>query len=123
MTPIYLDFDYAEDSEGLGTLEAMASTWPEQVPAVQAEIARVLDWAHATFADRRGPLEEGGDWDYDLQGMQEFTAPETLQYDEATRRLSVELGPVGKPRHTVTVSISGTREFCAAFRQEFGLDE
>ena len=42
MTPIYLDFDYAEDSEGLGTLEAMVSTWPEQVPAVLAEIARVL---------------------------------------------------------------------------------
>ena len=123
MTLIYLDFDYAEDSEGIGTLEAMASTWPDQVPAVRAEIARVLDWAFATFAERRGPVEEGGNWDYDLQGMREFTAPQALRYDEVTRQLSVELGPVGKPRHTVTVSISGTREFCAAFRQQFGLDE
>jgi hypothetical protein len=121
MTLHYLDFDYGEDTEGVGTLEAMASTWPDQVAAVHAEIAQVLDWAFATFPDRRGPIEEGGDWDYDLQGMQEFTAPQTLRYDEATRRLSVELGPPGKPRHTVNVSFSGTSEFCAAFRQQFGL--
>ena len=105
-----------------GTLEAMASTWPEQVPAVQAEIVRVLDWAYAAFPDRRGPVGEGGDWDYDLQGMQEFTAPETIQYDELTRQLSVQLGPTGEPRHTVTLAISGTNEFCSAFRQQFGLE-
>lgn len=122
MTLNYLYFDYGEDTEGVGTLEAMASTWPEQVPAVQAEIARVLDWAYAAFPDRRGPIGEGGDWDYDLQGMQEFTAPETIQYDEATRQLSVQVGPTGKPRHTVTVSISGTSEFCSAFRQQFSLE-
>ena len=123
MTLSYLDFEYGEDTEGVGTLEAVASTWPEQVPAVQAEIREVLDWAHATFAGRRGPVGEGGDWDYDLQGMREFTAPETLRYDETSRQLAVQLGPAGKPRHTVTVSLSGTAGFCAAFRQQFGLDE
>jgi hypothetical protein len=123
MTLNYLHFDYGEDTEGVGTLEAMASTWPEQVAAVQAEVARVLDWAYATFPDRRGPIEEGGDWDYDLQGMQEFTAPQTIRYDEVTRQFSVHPGAAGKPRHTVTVCISGTAEFCSAFRQHFGLDE
>ena len=122
MTLNYLYFDYGEDTGGVGTLEAMASTWPEQVPAVQAEIARVLDWAYAAFPDRRGPVGDGGDWDYDLQGMQEFTTPETIQYDEVTRQLSVQVGPTGKPRHTVTMSISGTSEFCSAFRQQFGLE-
>ncbi|MFC5522990.1 hypothetical protein [Polaromonas jejuensis] len=120
MTLRYLDFDYSEDADGVGTLEAVASTWPEQVPAVQAEIAQVLDWACTTFAGLRGPVGEGGDWDYDLQGMQEFTVPEVIDYDEATRRIAVRVGPAGKPRHTVTLSISGTGEFCDAFRQQFG---
>lgn len=123
MTLNYLHFDCGEDTDGVGTLEAMASTWPEQVKAVQAEVARVLDWAYAAFPDRRGPIEEGGDWDYDLQAMQEFTAPETIHYDEVTRLFSTHVGAAGKPRHTVTVSISGTSGFCSAFRQQFGLDE
>ena len=121
MTLSYLDFDYSEDAEGIGTLEAVASTWPEQVPAVQAEMAQVLDWACRAFAGRRAPVDEGGDWDYDLHGMQEFTAPEAINYDEATRWFAVRLGPAGKPRHTVTLAISGTAEFCEAFRQHFGL--
>jgi hypothetical protein len=123
MTLHYLDFDFGEDSAGVGTLEAMASTWPEQVAAVHAEVLQVLDWAFTNFPGRRGPIEEGGDWDYDLQGMQEFTAPQTLRYDEATHQLSVELGPAGKPRHTVTVSFSGSSEFCAAFKQQFSLED
>lgn len=122
MTLDYLHFDYAEGSDGTGTLEAMASTWPEQVPAVHAEAVQVLAWAHAEFPGRRGPLEDGFDWDYDLHGMQELTAPEALLYDEATGRLRVQAGPPGKPRHTLTLSFSGSAEFCEAFRQQFGLD-
>lgn len=118
----YLHFDYAEGSDGTGTLEAVASTWPEQVLAVHAEAVQVLDWAHAEFPGRRGPIEDGFDWDYDLHGMQELTAPEALLYDEVSRRLSVQAGPPGKPRHTLTLSLSGTAEFCDAFRRHFGLD-
>jgi hypothetical protein len=118
----YLHFDYAEGGDGTGTLEAMASTWPEQAPAAQAEAIQVLAWAHEEFPGRRGPLEDGFDWDYDLHGMQELTAPEALLYDEVSRRLSVQAGPPGKPRHTLTLSLSGTAEFCDAFRRHFGLD-
>lgn len=117
----YLHFDYAEGTDGVGTLEAMASTWPEQVQAVHAEVVQVLEWAHAEFAGRRGPLDEGFDWDYDLHGVQELTVPEGLHYDEQTHRLSVEAGPAGKPRHTLTLSLGGTPAFCAAFIQRFGL--
>jgi hypothetical protein len=102
----YLHFDYAEGSDGTGTLEAMASTWPDQAPAVHAEVVRVLDWAHAEFPGRRGPLEEGFDWDYDLHAMRELTVPETLHYDEAAHRLTIEAGPAGRPRHTLTLSLS-----------------
>ena len=121
MTLHYLDFDDSEDTDGIGTFEAMASTWPEQVPEVHAEIVSVLDWAHAEFPDTRGPIGEGGEWDYDLHGMQEFPAPQQIEYDATTRRLSVRNSPPGKPRHTVTLSISGTSQFCMAFRQQFGL--
>lgn len=122
MRLIYLDFDYSEDAHGLGTFEAVASTWPEQVAAVHTEIARVLDWAHGVYPGLRGAVDEGGDWDYDLHGMLEFTAPETIFYDQRNRRFSVQAGPPGKPRHTVALSVSGTGEFCLAFRQHFGLD-
>jgi hypothetical protein len=118
----YLHFDYAEGSDGTGTLEAVASTWPEHVPAVHAEALQVLTWAHAEFPGRRGPLEDGLDWDYDLHGMQELTAPEVLHYDEISRRLTVEAGLPGKPRHTLTLSFSGTAEFCDAFRRHFARD-
>jgi hypothetical protein len=122
MTLHYLSFDYSEDTEGVGSFEAMASTWPEQVPAVHAEIVRVLDWAHDAFPDARGPVAEGGDWDYDLHGVREFTAPEQLGYDAATRQLAVQAGSPGKPRHTVTLLVSGTEAFCSAFRQAFWLE-
>ena len=118
----YLDFDYSETGEDIGTFEAVASVWPEQVAAVQAEIAQVLDWAHAAFAGQRGPVGEGGEWDYDLQAMQEFTVPQTMDYDPARRRFTVQTQTPSKPRHTVTLSVSGTQEFCAAFRQQFGLE-
>ncbi|MEO6320017.1 MAG: hypothetical protein ABIR56_05090, partial [Polaromonas sp.] len=86
----YLSFDYSEDTAGTGTFEAMASTWPEQVAAVQVEIVSVLDWSYQAFPDTRGPVAEGGDWDYDLHGLREFTAPELITYDAATGSLDVQ---------------------------------
>lgn len=62
----YLDFDYSEDAEGVGTFEAVACVWPEQVSSVQ-------------------------------------------------------LGPPGKPRHTMTLTLNGTQAFCAAFRARLDL--
>ncbi len=115
----YLDFDYSEDAQGHGSFDAMASTAPAHVAAVRAEIAFVLDWAHAAFADMRAPLEEGGEWDYNLEGQQEWTAHEALSYDEVTGKFSGQLSPAGAPRHTVTLSLSGSAQFCAAFRERF----
>ena len=122
MTLQYLSFDFSEDTEGTGTFEAMASTWPEQVAAVQAEVVRVLRWAHQAFPGTRGPVAEGGDWDYDLHGVREFTAPERTTFNAATGSLDVQAGAPGKPRHTLTLLLSGTDAFCEAFRQAFGQD-
>ncbi|MDR6518407.1 hypothetical protein [Variovorax atrisoli] len=96
----YLDFDYSEDTEGHGTFDAMASTSPDKTPEVRAEVAQVLAWAEAAFPDARGALDDGGTWDYDLQASSE-----------------------DDPRYeTITLSISGTADFCAALRERFGID-
>ena len=96
----YLDFDYSEDTEGHGTFDAMASTTPEKTPEVKQEIAALLAWAEATFPHARGALDEGAMWDYDLQETRE----ENTRFD------------------TVTLSLSGTADLCAALREQFALD-
>ena len=117
----YLDFDYSEDEHGHGSFEAMASVPAARVAALHAEIAEVLAWAHEAFPGLRAPLEEGGVWDYLVEGQREWSAPEAIRYDETTQRLSSQLGPAGEPRHVVTLSISGSAQFCEAMRRAFGL--
>ena len=87
MTLNYLEFDYSEDAEGIGTFETLASVSPSQVAAVHAEVAEVLAWAFRTFPDGHGPVAEGFEWDHDLQGQREFTAAESLCFDERTGRI------------------------------------
>lgn len=118
----YLDFEYSEDDQGVGTFDAMASTRAAQAVAVRAEVAQVLGWAHAEFPESCAPLEEGGEWSYDLQSVQEFSVPEQMDYDTETRQLVVHPGVPGAPRHTLSLSVSGSPVFCAAFRQAFGID-
>ena len=98
MTLDYLVFDYSEGDDDTGLFEALASVAPERAAAVQAEIDAVLDWA-ARFPGPRGPVEEGGAWNADLQ-------------------LSDEPGP--PPRRSFTFSVGGVSAFCEAFRERFG---
>jgi hypothetical protein len=117
----YLDFDYHEDVQGQGTFEAMATVPAARLPALQAEIAQVLDWAHATFPGQGAAAEEGGEWDYQLDAQQEWSVPETLDYDAVARRFSSRPGTAGPVRHALTLTISGTAGFCDALRRRFGL--
>lgn len=99
MTLRWLDFDYSEDTEGIGTFDAMASTAPEHTQEVEAEIAQVMAWAEATFPHGRGVLGDGADWDCDVQ----------------------ELHEADGARRTLVLSISGSAAFCEALRDRFGL--
>ena len=85
------------------------------------QIIDVLDWAHAAFAGQRAPLDDGGAWDFDLQSVQEWSLAETLTYDEGSGQLDVRPGTAGAPRHTVSLSIVGSADFCDAFRAQFDL--
>ena len=97
----FLDFDFSEDPEGGGTFDAMASVRPAQLAAVRAEISVVLNWAETSFAGQRAPLDEGGEWDVDLQQR-------------------IDGG--SSAWHVLTLSICGKASFCAAFVRRFGLD-
>lgn len=118
----FLDFDYSEDDAGNGVFDAMAAVWPDQLAALQAEISTVLAWAHSQFADGHGPLDEGGEWDYDLTGTEEVSTPQTLVFNTETQRLHNTPGQPGRTRHTLSLSISGTPAFCAGLREQFALD-
>lgn len=63
----YLGFELSEGEAGITTLEALASTGAEHHAAVMEEAQAVLAWAWRHFPDTHGPVEEGHDWDHDLQ--------------------------------------------------------
>jgi hypothetical protein len=117
----FFEFDYSEDTEGVGVFDAMASVGPQQVAVVHDEVAQVLRWAHDHFPHGRGPVGEGFDWDYDLQSQQEYTVSEAMVFDERTGTVSVRPQTKGVPRHTVTLSLSGSDAFCHALREQFDL--
>ncbi|MEQ6437918.1 hypothetical protein V8Z74_23305 [Comamonas sp. w2-DMI] len=117
----YLDFDYSEDEEGTGTWDAMASVGAARVPALAAEVERLLRWASRDFKGRQGAVDEGGDWDYDLQAQDDAGQPLTARFDEASGRLALEASATG--RTTVTLSLSGSSWFGEALRSAFELND
>lgn len=94
----YLTFDLTESTDGITTLDAMASTSAEQHAAVMAEAQQVLDWARQRFPHTHGPVDEGMDWDHDLQVSEEG----------------------GGRWHTVTLTLTGSPRFVEAFLAAFG---
>lgn len=118
MALVWLEFDYSEDAEGNGSFDAMAAAAPAQLAALQAEVARVLDWAHRSFGAPLPP-DEGGDWHYELQAVQEIATVLAVEY--APGRLHLGAGVAGTPRVTLSLTVGGTAGFCGAFRQAFGL--
>lgn len=115
----WLDFEASEDAEGRGSFDAMASAAPSQLPALEAEIVRVLQWADAEFGEP-GPLDDGHEWDCELQGVREV--PTTLDVRYSAGRLVIEPGETGAARVTLSLTVVGSPAFCAAFRQAFAID-
>jgi hypothetical protein len=93
----YLCFDVSDNTDGVITLEALASTPAGQHQAVLAEVRRVLDWAWHHFPDTHGRTDDGMDWDHDLQD-------------------TVEAGGW----HAVTLTLTASERFAQEFLAEFG---
>lgn len=115
----YLDFDYSEDDEATGSWDALACVTSERLPALIEEVQRLLRWAHR-FAGPRGPVEDGGEWDYDLQAQQDDGQPLPVSYDEATGRLQL-CAPAGQ-RTTLSLTLSASAAFSQALRERFELE-
>ena len=109
----YLIFDPNEDDQGNVNWDAMASVVAERVPALQAEVEQILHWACTGFAGSHGPLDEGGDWDVDLQAQDDDgqPLPLTWQPDDDNVRLTA----ANQGRTTLTLSLSGNAQFAQAF--------
>lgn len=58
----YLDFEVADDGEGVTTFDALADVDTRHAAALRAEVKQVLDWAGQRFGVA-APLDEGGEWD------------------------------------------------------------
>lgn len=93
----YLVFERSEATDGVTALEAMATTAAEHHEAVLAEASQVLDWARAHFPDTQGAVDEGMDWDHDLQ---------------------VSIEDDGR-WYTVTLTLTGSPRFVDAFQATF----
>ena len=93
----YLSFDLSEGDDGITTMEAMASTSEGQHAAVMAEVHQVLDWAWGRFPHSHGRVDDGMDWDHDLQ-------------------VQVEDGGW----HTVAITLTGSLRFVDGFIAVFG---
>ena len=121
MTLEYLEFDYSEDEEGTGTWDAMASVKAERVQALAAEISRLLQWAQRQFAGRQGAVEEGMDWDYDLQSQDDDGQQLPVHLDKASGQWTLQACATGYT--TVSLSLSGSAQFGDALRDAFGLND
>jgi hypothetical protein len=93
----YLTFNLVEVAEGVCALEAMASTAVEQHAAVMAEVQAVLDWAWRQHPSSHGPVDDGLDWDHDLQVVSEVGG-----------------------WYTVTLTLAATGRFVDDFLTQFG---
>lgn len=109
----YLVFDQTEDEQGIVNWDAMASVTSSRVPALLAEVEQVLHWACTGFAGQHGPLDEGGDWDVDLQAQDDDGQPLPLHWNPDAG--DVRLTPAEQGRTTVTLSLSGNAQFAQAF--------
>lgn len=94
----FLNFRLEEVDDRVSSLEAMASTRVDLHAKVMAEVQAVLDWAWCNFPSGHGPVDDGADWDHDVQVV-------------------VEDGGW----HTVTVTFTGTAPFVDAFSAAFGV--
>ncbi|WP_312564709.1 hypothetical protein [Comamonas sp.] len=118
----YLDFEYSEDEDGNGTWDAMASVADSRWQALLAEVRQVLQWASQDFRGRRAPLDEGGDWDYDLSAQDDDNGRALhLRWNASSAQLDAPTPQTGGYL-TLTLTLTGNAAFGDALRQKFELE-
>jgi hypothetical protein len=112
----YLLFDATDDDAGACSFDAMAAVAPARLAPLLAEISTVLAWAHGEFGAPSAGGDENG-WDYDLQAVDDGSAPLPIRFDGRQAHLAPP--PQLGGRITVTLTVSGPAAFAHAFRQAF----
>lgn len=115
----YLDFDFSDEDSGRGSFDAMASVLPGRVPALLAEVAAVLRWAQQAFGPPAA-LDEGGEWDFELQALAEPDTPLDIAFEAGRGEVLLADG-AGDARCTLTLTLGGSPDFCAALRESFAM--
>lgn len=122
-----LDFDCSEDPEGVVCWDALAQPAPHYNQALLEEVALLLAWSHRFAPQGPGPLEDGADWDLDLQVLLHNPAapacpPLAAQVHFDPTQGQVSLTPAAdQHRIELSLSLSGTPAFAQALRAQFNL--
>jgi hypothetical protein len=118
-----LDFDCSEDTEGVVCWDALAQPQPRHNSALLHEVAQVLAWAHDFDAQGPGPLENGANWDFDLQATRypgsQAAQDAGLVFDAPKGQIPMEAADLSRPL-ALSLSLSGTPCFAQAFRERWG---
>jgi len=121
----FLDFDRTEDADGVVCWDALAQPDPAFHQALLQEVAQVLVWAHQFDAQGPGPLENGANWDFDLQltWVRDGHPPQVAQprFVPSTGELWVLPEPAPHQQLALSLTVSGTPGFVAAFCEHFDL--
>ena len=120
-----LDFDCSEDAEGVVCWDALAQPAPQHNTALLQEVAQVLRWAHSFDHEGPGPLENGANWDFDLQitWLEEGTPALVAQprFVPSTGQLTVQPERQAQQCVALSLTLSGTPAFVQAFSEAFDL--
>lgn len=100
----YLEFDTADDGGQACSFDAMASVVPAHLPALLAEVGRLLDWLEQQFG-APGALDEGADWDFDLQASRDTVQPLQAHWQGGPPQLTDGAGAAVQ-RTTVSLALA-----------------
>ena len=117
-----LDFDCSEDTEGVVCWDALAQPHPRHNIALLHEVEQVLAWAHGFDAQGPGPLEDGANWDFDLQATLhaggQASQDARLLFDPKKGQIHKDTADLLHPV-ALSLSLSGTPGFAQAFRERW----
>ena len=118
-----LDFDCSEDTEGVVCWDALAQPQPRHNHALLHEVSQVLAWAHGFDAHGPGPLDDGANWDFDLQATLQPSGPNPqvarLVIEADKGHVAMQAADLAQPL-ALSLSLSGTPGFAQAFRERWG---
>lgn len=114
----FLEFDGSEDSEGVVCWDALAQPAARHTPALLKEVTQLLEWAHHASPGKPGALEDGADWDFDLQ-IHMASIPIQAHWDSPSQSLVLSPTPTECDEISLSLSISGSPAFSSAFREKW----